>query len=594
MRHGTRNGTGLLGLLRELRSESFTGTLNIRDPSLHVRVHLVAGEVVFVQTAEPRHSFPAALIRNGSISKEKLRSALAEAEKSQDGLNQILVNSGAMSTSELEAELTTHCLSLLGKCFAFNPAEWAARNQTPPKSPLGNLPLSAESAFFHAMIHTEPARHREAMDPVQDLPLRTTPLFKTHGKELMKALQVAGGDPIIASLARPGVRLATLLKKHDPDALMLRAHMLVSAGMLAAEEDGSALWVEIAGELGLSAVEALWAEASAKTQPAPQQEEGKKDKKKTPTTAAPAVTAASLSEGDPFNIPVPIETPEAPSDPPKEPAAELPTPGQYGTGVEGTLIETAFRIQSQDFYTCLDVEPDAPFSDILEAGRVLLARYSEEAYAGTMLAADAQKALRFIERRVKKAQEVLLSEEARTAYHEHANIQHEMRVPIAALAESHQLRVEGATAMHEDRPLDGQGLYQRALDLVAHDAALHVDIAWSLFVGMWSDSSTPEDTRESTRATITEHMEEALSLRPKQLHVLRLAGRMARMEGRDAEAMGFFQRVLGVDAQDSEARDAVRDYRKQGVTTADTEGGGAAQTAEEMLGKLSGFFKKKG
>ncbi len=299
-----------------------------------------------------------------------------------------------------------------------------------------------------------------------------------------------------------------------------------------------------------------------------------------------------MTPSDPFNVPLVRAEEEIEPPPEPKPAPEAVIPGQFGTGVDGNLIETAYRIQSQSYYDLFGLAPDAPCSSILEAARLLRTRHSEEAHAGTMLGADAQKALGFIRRRIDKAEEVLLAPESREAYHAHVGLEVEMRASIVVLGESHQLRLEGATAMREDRPLDGQKLYTRALELVSHDAALHADLAWSLVVGVWANDTTPDDTREDTRVTLWQHLDEALTLEPRQLHVLRLAGRISQMQGDDSKALGYFQRALGVDSRDTEAREAVRDYRKQGVTASSGTGGGGG--AEEMLGKLSGFFKKKG
>ncbi len=113
----------------------------------------------------------------------------------------------------------------------------------------------------------------------------------------------------------------------------------------------------------------------------------------------------------------------------------------------------------------------------------------------------------------------------------------ESKAMQALSAEEHFQR--GEWALRRKNWSEAHQQFERAVELNPEEAEHHALLAWTL----WCIN---EDKKE-IRATVTEHLQRALQLRPTNLAALYYRGRIAVMDGKIESALHYFRKVLALD-----------------------------------------------
>ena len=560
----------LLTVARALRGERFTGFLDLSKGDEHVQLTFLQGEIVYTRSEDVRRSFPAFLLKHKLVERDAMRESLNAAQTEGVSLNKVLLEKELVTLRDLLRAMQGMSRYLIAYAFSLAPAKYTLTPLENPPAILPKFEIHIENGLFQYISSQDDiAIQSGTLRNHFDSTIVSTDAHSELLPILLQEFHGSQGDPVVEAISEEGASISGLLAGgHPSDQIVRRVFAMLVAGMIRFDEETKENgWDSILFELS----ELSRAGGNLAVVP----------EKSTATKASPAPAPSQGDLTKHLTMLGPTSTQEK-----SDAIAALTAVSEAGPkgGVETALLETLQRLQDESIYGVLGIPADASLTDIKEKCRSLSNKYDPKSYASFMLSKEAEQALSIIAEHIQVAWAVLSDISKRRAFHEHAGISDlDMRVTLENLAESANISGQASKAMEAKDYQGAQNLLAKAILLVPHDAAMQANFAWICFQGVFHGAL---DAKEF-KSLISKHVKSAHEINPKSEHVLRVQARIARMEGRNKDAVEAYQRLLSVNARDEEARTGVRTLRNQ------ADGKALSGDDAGVVDRISGIFKKK-
>ncbi len=182
----------LLGIMDELSYEQFTGVMRLRVDTAEVRVFLEGGEPRYCIGSTVNHSFAAHLLRQNIYSKAALRPHLATVKERKVRLEDLLLESGEMSKTRVNAMQVSLSHFVFGDTVPRGPMSYRLEaGKLPPG--VSDMRLDAYRAFAMWVKDHDTTDHPRLLHPVRDQALSHGPRWEQHAF----AFRQVFGEPML-------------------------------------------------------------------------------------------------------------------------------------------------------------------------------------------------------------------------------------------------------------------------------------------------------------------------------------------------------------------------------------------------------------
>jgi hypothetical protein len=156
-------------LLTFLSSARRTGVLVLERKDQESKLFLRDGKPVFANSTRDDLRFGGTLLRLGRISSEALARALAERDRTQRRLGQVLVASGQLSEAELASLLKVQVSDVIFDTFAWKEGAFAFWDRVPPPPNLVHLEMDFQSLLMEGVRRLDVRSRMGEVFPDQDM-----------------------------------------------------------------------------------------------------------------------------------------------------------------------------------------------------------------------------------------------------------------------------------------------------------------------------------------------------------------------------------------------------------------------------------------
>jgi hypothetical protein len=156
-------------LLTFLSSARRTGVLVLERKDQESKLFLRDGKPVFANSTRDDLRFGGTLLRLGRISSEALARALAERDRTQRRLGQVLVASGRLSEAELASLLKVQVSDVIFDTFAWKEGAFAFWDRVPPPPNLVHLEMDFQSLLMEGVRRLDVRSRMGEVFPDQDM-----------------------------------------------------------------------------------------------------------------------------------------------------------------------------------------------------------------------------------------------------------------------------------------------------------------------------------------------------------------------------------------------------------------------------------------
>ena len=301
-----------------------------------------------------------------------------------------------------------------------------------------------------------------------------------------------------------------------------------------------------------------------------------------PSAPEPEPKVAEVEEPRDRDTPVEPSEPLALQEP--VPLPERPALPERGTdeNLERILEDVYRSMLARNLYEILGVTPYSPISSVRDAALRLTAKYAPAQYVGYMLSRRAKTILRYVEREIERARDVLSNAQERSLYDNRINTDYgqDRRVALSFLFDAEGHYQDAIKEMEADRWTEALLLFTKAAETNPRDPEYLAFKGWATYQalrsGQSSDSFAPNKARNI--------LERALAVDPRYQRAMLFLARLEREMNNLEAALTWFERLHRLDPSNEEVAAAL-DWLK--MSPRRSSGG------DSMWGKFKGMFGKK-
>ena len=546
------HGRNLYGVLCELQTTRASGILSVRSPT-PIDVLLKDGQILFTDSEDPTHSFPAYLLQRGLLEKSDVLGFMERANSEGTYFGALVLDSGMLTEQSYYRAARDFSAGALKRLFSSPELTLAFEWCAPRELSFAFLPVHPIYSYFSSILENEVSSQelRSALGTF-DRNMQATPFFGVIRKGVLASCGTDGAKQVVMQLAAGPTSLTDLVGLGVDAGIAYQTVRALSVCKLVSfemTESSRAIW---------GAGETFGAKQSG------------------PSLSSTSPTA----EGE-------LLSPDEPTRP-SPTATAVHSPGQSPRSAEeDALLEALNRFQScPDWYTVLGLEPDAPPFVIEEKIQALETRYNPSRYGSSMLSPEGIAALRGLNDLLGTIRSTLTTLEERVTYHAANAIDDAgLTVPLSSFMEAQRLISQSHERASIEAFDEAEQLLLQAMEHAANDPYPHLEMVDLIKQRPTGPDATDGETR---RRRIEAELRRACALAAPTSAPHRRLGEFLLAESRAEEAVVAFQSAMETNPQDSVASAGLR--RARAEASRQEESSNAKSSTG--VARLSGLFRR--